>query len=346
MTDRPSIRRISFETASATPADDYGVMVMLVDDQPMIGEAVRRALVDCPDINFHYCRAAEQALTMAEQIKPTVILQDLVMPGLDGLTLVPQYRANPSTRDVPIIVLSSKEEALVKSQSFAAGASDYLVKLPDKIELVARIRHHSRSYSNQRQRDAAYRALRESQQRLVELNLELQRLNRVDGLTGLSNRRYLDEFLLAEWRRATREQSEIGVLMIDIDDFKKYNDTYGHVAGDEALQSVGEALRVLLKRPTDLAARYGGEEFTAILPATPEAGAQMLGEQLLAAIAAKNIDHRGSSIGTRLTASIGGAVVIPERNESYSNLLERADQALYQAKRLGKNRVVFHGRGL
>jgi two-component system chemotaxis family response regulator WspR len=328
------------EPAPGPAGDEYSVMVMLVDDQPMIGEAIRRALVDCPDINFHYCRVADQALVLAEQIKPTVILQDLVMPGVDGLSLLPQYRSNATTRDVPVIVLSSKEEALVKSQSFAAGANDYLVKLPDKIELVARLRHHSRSYSNQRQRDAAYRALRESQQRLVELNLELQRLSRVDGLTGLSNRRYLDEFLAVEWRRAARERACLSVLMIDVDDFKKYNDTYGHVAGDEVLQQVGAALGTLLKRPTDLAARYGGEEFTAVLPSTPLQGASLLGEQLRASIEAEGIAHSGSSVGNRVTVSIGGAAMIPERNGSFSRLLEAADRALYDAKRGGKNRVI------
>jgi two-component system chemotaxis family response regulator WspR len=340
MTDVPLSQWIGFEPSISTPSDDYAVMVMLVDDQPMVAEAVRRALADCVDINFHYCRSAEQALTVAEQIRPTVILQDLVMPGVDGLSLLPQYRNNPNTRDVPVIVLSSKEEASVKSQSFAAGANDYLVKLPDKIELVARIRYHSKSYGNQRQRDAAYRALRESQQRLVELNLELQRLNRVDGLTGLSNRRYLDEFLAAEWRRAARERSPLAVLMIDIDDFKKYNDTYGHVAGDEVLRKVSEALRALLKRPADLAARYGGEEFTAIMPATPAAGVRLLGEQLRGSVEAQNIVHHGASVGGRLTISIGGASMIPGRDELCSSLLELADRALYAAKGQGKNRVV------
>jgi two-component system, chemotaxis family, response regulator WspR len=340
MTEVPLRDWIGFEPTMGMPSDEYSVMVMLVDDQPMIGEAIRRGLAECLDINFHYCRAAEQALAVAEQIKPTVILQDLVMPGIDGLALVSAYRANPTTRDVPIIVLSSKEEALVKSQSFAAGANDYLVKLPDNIELVARIRHHSKSFTNQRQRDAAYRALRESQQKLVELNLELQRLNRVDGLTGLSNRRCLDEFLASEWRRATRERSSLAVLMIDIDDFKKYNDTYGHVAGDEALKKVGEALRLLLKRPADLAARYGGEEFTAVLPATPLSGAQLLGEQLRSAIEQLAIEHNGSTVGPRLTVSVGAAAMIPERQLSSSRLLETADRALYEAKRAGKNRVT------
>ena len=156
---------------------DYHVMVLLVDDQAMVCEAIRRALANHTDMDFHYCADAREALAVANQIKPTVILQDLVMPGVDGLTLVKQFRANPTTRDTPIIVLSTNENPQVKGQAFALGANDYLVKLPDKVELVARIRYHSKAYLNVSQRDAAYRALRESQQQLVESNAALISLN-------------------------------------------------------------------------------------------------------------------------------------------------------------------------
>ncbi len=167
------------------PADDppppqspeYHVMVLLVDDQAMVCEAVRRALASEPDIDFHYCADAREAMAVATQIRPTVILQDLVMPGIDGLTLVNQFRANPATREIPIIVLSTNENPQVKGQAFALGANDYLVKLPDRIELIARIRYHSRAYLNQLQRDAAYRALRESQQQLINGNAQLIALN-------------------------------------------------------------------------------------------------------------------------------------------------------------------------
>ncbi len=157
--------------------NEYAVMVLLVDDQAMVGEAIRRTLANQPNIDFHYCASSADALKVAAQVKPTVILQDLVMPGVDGLTLVRQYRANPITQDIPIIVLSTKEDPVVKGEAFAAGANDYLVKLPDKIELIARIRHHSKSYLNQVQRDDAYRALRESQQQLVDSNTALISLN-------------------------------------------------------------------------------------------------------------------------------------------------------------------------
>src|SRR6516165_1014203 len=167
----------SFEHGRPTPLPDYHVMVLLVDDQAMVCEAVRRALANQTDMDFHYCADAREALAIANQIKPTVILQDLVMPGIDGLTLLNQYRANVGTKDIPIIVLSTNENPQVKGQAFALGANDYLVKLPDKIELIARIRYHSRAFLNLLQRDAAHRALRESQQQLIESNAALLSLN-------------------------------------------------------------------------------------------------------------------------------------------------------------------------
>jgi signal transduction histidine kinase/HPt (histidine-containing phosphotransfer) domain-containing protein len=155
----------------------YHVMVLLVDDQAMVCEAIRRYLAGQQDIDFHYCADPREAVVVANQIKPTVILQDLVMPGVDGLTLVSQFRANAATKDTPIIVLSTNETPQAKSQAFAAGANDYLVKLPDRIELIARLRYHSKAQMNQLQRDEAYRALRESQKQLVESNSALLSLN-------------------------------------------------------------------------------------------------------------------------------------------------------------------------
>jgi sigma-B regulation protein RsbU (phosphoserine phosphatase) len=133
--------------------------VLLVDDQPIIGEAVRRMLLDEPGLEFHYCQDPTRALETAAAVRPTVILQDLVMPDIDGLTLVKFFRRAPHTADVPLIVLSTKEEAKVKAEAFSLGANDYLVKLPDRVELVARIRHHSQGYCSRLERDAALRQL-------------------------------------------------------------------------------------------------------------------------------------------------------------------------------------------
>jgi two-component system chemotaxis family response regulator WspR len=320
--------------------DENSAMVLLVDDQAMIGEAVRRGLANEENIDFHFCADPHQAIAQAILIRPTVILQDLVMPGLDGLTLVREYRNNPLTRDIPIIVLSTKEDPLIKSAAFAAGANDYLVKLPDTIELVARIRYHSRSYMTLLQRDEAYRALRVSQQQLLDTNLVLQRLMNSDGLTGLSNRRHFDEYLELEWRRALREQSQISLLMIDVDYFKAFNDNFGHLEGDEALRKVSGAIRESCGRSSDLPARYGGEEFALVLPTTSPGGARLLAEKLRQIVEGLNIPHIFPAPGARLTISIGLATLIPQPGSSSRQLIMEADKGLYLAKNNGRNQVV------
>ncbi|MGE8187580.1 diguanylate cyclase domain-containing protein [Pseudomonas sp. NPDC086278] len=319
--------------------DENAAMVLLVDDQAMIGEAVRRGLSNEENIDFHFCADPHQAIAQAIRIKPTVILQDLVMPGLDGLSLVREYRNHPATKDIPIIVLSTKEDPLIKSAAFAAGANDYLVKLPDTIELVARIRYHSRSYMTLLQRDAAYRALRVSQQQLLDTNLVLQRLMNSDGLTGLSNRRHFDEHLELEWRRSLRDQTQLSLLMIDVDYFKSFNDSFGHLEGDEALRKVASAIRDACARPSDLPARYGGEEFALVLPNTSPGGARLVAEKLRQAVAALKIAHIAPTEGSSLTVSIGLSTVIPQQGSDCRQLISAADKGLYLAKNNGRNQV-------
>lgn len=329
------------ELAMSPPESLPSIMVLLVDDQPMICEAVRRILHDAPGIVFHYCVDASRAVALAREIKPTVILQDLVMPGADGLDLVRAYRAEPSISATPIIVLSTKEEAKVKSDAFRAGANDYLVKFPDQIELLARIRYHAAAYINHLQRDEAYRALHESQQQLIAANLELERLSNVDGLTGLSNRRYLDSYMDKEWKRAMRSATPVSFLLIDIDQFKQYNDIYGHLAGDDVLKAVAGAIQGNCRRATDLIARFGGEEFVVALPGAPLADLQFLGEMLLKAVEALHLEHSGSAVSPWVTVSIGGVSTVPSPDLSFLPFVEAADRALYQAKRAGRNRFVI-----
>lgn len=163
-------------------------VVLLIDDQIIIGEAIRRMLACEPDIAFHYCNDPEQAIQLAQQIAPTVILQDLVMPNIDGLMLVRRFRSNPITSNIPLIVLSTKDEPKVKAEAFAAGINDYLVKLPDKIELVARLRYHSKAYLNHQAQTAALTAQAQAQkleQALQELRQTQSQLIQTEKMSSL-----------------------------------------------------------------------------------------------------------------------------------------------------------------
>ena len=160
--------------------DSYHALVLLIDDQAFVGDAVTRALAGQGDIDIHFCPNPHEAIMLANALKPTVILLDLVMPQINGLTLLKIFRENDITAEVPVVVLSAEEEAQTKSDAFALGANDYQVKLPDMIELRARIRYHTRAHVNRIQREEAFTALRKSQQDLARTKTELRLLN--DGL--------------------------------------------------------------------------------------------------------------------------------------------------------------------
>jgi sigma-B regulation protein RsbU (phosphoserine phosphatase) len=250
-----------------TSLTEHKVTVLLIDDQPMIGEAVRRMLAGEQDIAFHYCKDATKAVESAEAIQPTVILQDLVMPDIDGLTLVKTFRANAATRETPMIVLSTKEEPKIKADAFALGANDYIVKLPDRLELLARIRYHSRGYINMLQRDEAYRALVASQKVLA--HDVAQAAKYVQSLLPDPLRAGV---VRAEWRfipSAHLGGDSFGYHMLDDEHFAFYLlDVCGHGVG-AALLSVSalNALRAQALPQTDF--RKPGQVLEALNRAFP-----------------------------------------------------------------------------
>ena len=160
---------------ASLPESTFHALVLLVDDQAIVGEAVRRMVAQECDMDFHHCDDAREAVAAANRIHPTVILLDLLMPNLAGLTLLRLLRANPATSETPILVLSVREDAIMKATAFEYGASDYLVKLPDRIELVARLRYHSHAHLLSRQRSEAFRAIKESETQLSEKNAEISK---------------------------------------------------------------------------------------------------------------------------------------------------------------------------
>jgi two-component system chemotaxis family response regulator WspR len=233
--------------------------------------------------------------------------------------------------------LSTKDDPEDKCKAFERGANDYLVKLPDRIELIARIRAHTKSYLTQLQRDEAFRALRELQVELEKSNEELHKLSCLDGLTGINNRRRFDEFLQKECLRSAREDTPLSLLLVDIDYFKPYNDNYGHLAGDECLQTVARALSGVMHRPADFIARYGGEEFGVVLPNTGIEGAISKAEELQHAINTLKIPHKYSEVADHITISIGITSQVICKKVTPSTLINVADSALYEAKEAGRN---------
>jgi len=171
------------------------------------------------------------------------------------------------------------------------------------------------------------------------LNEDLRRVSFLDGLMGIANRRYFDAFLEREWKQAQREQTSLALLMVDIDFFKAYNDTYGHLAGDDCLKLIGSMLEGMPKRAIDIVARYGGEELAIVLPETDEQGARIVAEKVRAGVEGLGIEHQQSSISTKVTVSVGVAVNIPEQGAVPSMIIAAADQALYLAKREGRNQI-------
>jgi two-component system chemotaxis family response regulator WspR len=329
------------DTANASPQKMHPV-VLLVDDQIMVAEGIRRMLDAEKDIDFHYCSDPSRAVAMAAELKPTVILQDLIMPSIDGYTLVKSYRAEQVTGNIPVIVLSTKEDPKDKSVAFENGANDYLVKLPDKIELIARIRAHTKAYLTQLERDEAFRKLGELQKELQKSNTELQKLTCLDGLTCIANRRRFDDFIRKECLRSARDETTIALILIDIDYFKLYNDNYGHLKGDECLQKVAAALQKAVQRPADLVARYGGEEFAVVLPSTDAAGAMKIADSLRHTVESLELPHAYSPLTNIITISMGIACKVANEKTSPADLIEMADEALYEAKNAGRNQSRVH----
>jgi len=261
-----------------------------------------------------------------------LVLIDLDNAATDGLVATLTIKSHREFEDVPIISITADDSAKVLDRAFAAGASDYLVQPIGKTELRARVRS-----ALQLRREMIKRMLRERE--LERLARKLERMSNLDGLTGLANRRCFDDTLVREWVRNGREDHPLGLLMIDIDHFKLYNDALGHVDGDTCLRKVAEALRLATRRPADLVARYGGEEFAIILPNTDFEGAQAVADNIHANLAEQDIRHPDSTVGGRVTVSIGVASGVPTCGTVPEHLLHAADRALYQAKQSGRNRT-------
>lgn len=299
------------------PSSGGAQKVLLVDDVPL---NLAFAAAEIEDLCVPLLAGSgEQALRMALGERPDLILLDVHMPLMDGFEVCRRLKQNPLTADIAVIFLTALDEETDEEFGLNLGAIDYIAKPFSPAILRARVRNHLLA---QKQR------------------LQLQRLTQLDGLTGIANRRRFDQALALQWQRLAELAQPLGLLMVDVDGFKAYNDYYGHLAGDEVLRSVAETLEGHMWRHDDLAARYGGEEFACILPATDLEQAAEVAEAIREAVVDLCIPHAGSPVSDWVSVSIGCASVVPAAESTPRELLAAADDRLYRAKSEGRNRVV------
>lgn len=269
-----------------------------------------------------------------------LILMDIVMPGMNGVEACRQISGNPRFQDIPVVMVTAKAEGIDLKSAFDAGAVDYVTKPIKKIELLTRIRSILKLKHETDKRKARERELLEITQKLDRANQRLEYLSYMDELTDIANRRYFEEHLAQEWKRTGRYSRHLSLIMIDIDFFKSYNDTYGHKEGDICLRHVATALKHALKRPGDFVARYGGEEFVAVLPDTDITGAAVVAESMRSDVQSLGIEHDGNPGVGNVTISLGVASTVPENDQITSEtLVIEADKAMYRVKQSGRNRV-------
>lgn len=318
--------------------------ILIVDDTPVNLVLLEDILKQEGYTDIHCVGSAREAFAYLErggQAGPGVdlVLMDVVMPGMDGIEACRQLKKQVRLKDIPVVMITVRDDAEALQQSFAAGANDYIIKPVKETELLSRVRSVMRLKREIDRRKAREAELFRMTEQLEMISKTLENLINIDSLTEVGNRRYFERLLENEWQRAARRSDPLALLMIDIDDFKSYNETYGHQKGDQCLRQVATALNEVIKRAGDFVVRYGGEEFAVVLPNTDGDGAVAVAEQLRSEIDGLRIPHEHSSVGDTLTVSIGIAAGVPQQGGDPRQIVAAAESALYVAKSEGRNRI-------
>ena len=296
---------------------DDRAKLLIVDDSKQNIELLMELFRD--DYKIAVAKSGQRALKIAlSEAPPDIILTDILMPKMDGYELCINLKENSATKDIPLLFVTAISEEVDASRGFALGAVDYITKPFNPLMVKARVKLHL------------------DLKRKQEL---LEKYAFIDALTEIPNRRRFDEVISREWNRAHRAGYSISLMMIDIDHFKLYNDTYGHGMGDDCLRRVAGTIAEVLRRSSDFVARYGGEEFVVILPDSDLPMALDTANKIQAKIDALTIAHQTSLAADFVTFSIGVATMIPENGKQYRELIETADAKLYEAKSSGRHCV-------
>lgn len=291
--------------------------VLVIDDSSMQANMLKSILEDGYDITLAH--TAEDGLKYAQDGSYGLILLDVVMPGMDGFDLLKKLQEEVVTQHTPVILITSLNDVEHEELGLTLGAVDYITKPYHPPIVKARVNTHVKLYRYQQQ--IAQRAM-------------------LDPMTGVANRRSYDACCLRKWQDAIRLKLPISLCMLDIDKFKVYNDSFGHPAGDKVICAVAKAAVKHLRRSTDFFARYGGEEFVAIIIGSQAKDAYEQMRKLRREVESLQIPHN-PEVSPWVTVSIGGVTVIPKRGDFYDTYLKMADTMLYDAKRLGRNQVVW-----
>lgn len=312
------------EGEAQTPMSSYNpenCLILAVDDN-LLSRALLENILQAEGYRTKIIADGEEALVYLECNSPDLILLDLVMPKIDGLRLCEQIKSNPKCRDIPIIFITASGEKENLLQAFQIGAVDYITKPFHPKELLARVKTH---LDLKFTRDELKKALK-----------ELEKLATTDDLTGIANRRHFSKLAEREFKLAKRQKRQFSILVLDIDFFKKINDTYGHAAGDYIIKSVANYCAQTI-RQEDILARWGGEEFIILLPGTVLQEAVRVACRLREGVASLNLEFDSHPIA--VTVSIGVSC-FREEDATLNDTIIRGDQALYRAKNLGRNVVV------
>ncbi|MBD2291928.1 PleD family two-component system response regulator [Anabaena sphaerica FACHB-251] len=320
--------------------------ILIVDDNPDNLRLLSKML-ESKGFKIKKTVSGEIAIHAAKIEPPDLILLDINMPDMNGYEVCRQLKSQEKTANIPIIFISALDQTTDKIMAFEMGGVDYITKPFQELEVLARVKNQLIIYQQHQQLIEQNQKLHQEikvrqkvEEALLAANQQLQLFALLDGLTGVANRRKFDEYLNLEWQRLAREKLPLSLLLCDVDFFKNYNDTYGHLTGDDCLKQIAKTLKSSVKRPSDLLARYGGEEFAVILSNTNYEGAIYLAEEIRQNIYSLKIPHAQSRVDNFITLSIGVTTLVPNLEMSPNILIEVGDKALYTAKAQGRNRIV------